>query len=727
MMAKAGGRIVVWVVGAVAFFMVMNAFLFQNTPEPTLPLSQTDNRVPEHLQQSSEKKENSDAVVSQSDHRRHHSMRGFFAGVNSKLTQQHQDASREKNSSGGLGSRVLEEEDQSSEQKLDELPLEGLLAEEGVKSTISRMQEKFDERVHSLLQNVKTPECAEKVLQSFEEYHKSFTTESQIPFEMNQYKSECIPEDKEKYESDETKIPVEDIAIVFVLIVHENPNQVIRLINALQHPKHSYVIHVDKKPSSESTYQELLSFSKSNKNVHVMKENRVSISWGGFSVVQATLNGMKHALALGLPFHWLANLSGYTYPLAAVEIYRRGLSELGARRSYMEIRPKPHDPNPRAWHHFVECDDALHRLTRLQRPKELEMFVGSQWFTVSREFVEYVANGEGFAGEYANYAKNLVVADENYFGTVMKNSRLCHTHTNRNFHHIQFDEWEHSKGKPNPKKCLQPNPNHCGRSPATITVDYIPVLEKSTNLFARKFDEKVDSKVLDYLDRRMEEKELSVRYREGPVIKDVQLKQVYSDGQGRAEELCLELPTAPKGRAHMAACDPTNHNQVFKIGSCSLDGDIRMADQPDKCMEAEFGNFSVPFCPLQAANGRCLDLEGESKKEGGSLISYGCTSKWNQLFGFGIDKRKCKIFMNIPHHYVLADPEHIKPELCLEARVIESKMSFSGLPGALARKNQKLEITTAACGSEAMETQNFIVSPVRAPAEAREEALGAVQ
>jgi hypothetical protein len=40
-------------------------------------------------------------------------------------------------------------------------------------------------------------------------------------------------------------------------------------------------------------------------------------------------------------------------------------------------------------------------------------------------------------------------------------------------------------------KCLQPNKDHCGRSPTVNTLEYLPVLQLSGKLFARKFDEKV--------------------------------------------------------------------------------------------------------------------------------------------------------------------------------------------------------------------------------------------
>ncbi|CAN0399903.1 unnamed protein product, partial [Hapterophycus canaliculatus] len=54
----------------------------------------------------------------------------------------------------------------------------------------------------------------------------------------------------------------------------------------------------------------------------------------------------------------------------------------------------------------------------------------------------------------------------------------------------KFDRYEHTLDREDRRadKCLMPNPDHCGRSPATMTLDYLSVLEHSSMLFARKFD-----------------------------------------------------------------------------------------------------------------------------------------------------------------------------------------------------------------------------------------------
>ena len=119
--------------------------------------------------------------------------------------------------------------------------------------------------------------------------------------------------------------------------------------------------------------------------------------------------------------------------------------------------------------------------------------MGSQWFVITPEYVRYLLSDKYFAAQYREYGQYTMVADENYFVTVMKNSPFCNKHHNRNYLHVQFDQWENQKaGGPDPGKCLQPNPDHCGRSPTLNTIDFLPVLELGHNLFARKFDPDID-------------------------------------------------------------------------------------------------------------------------------------------------------------------------------------------------------------------------------------------
>lgn len=144
--------------------------------------------------------------------------------------------------------------------------------------------------------------------------------------------------------------------------------------------------------------------------------------------------------------------------------------------------------------YFVECDDQLHRIFHLPVPTHsthgFDMFETSQWWIISRDFAHYLAAAEPdtFVHQFLPYIQHVVVADENFFGTVLRNTEFCLTHVNRNYLHMEFDRWESDvpQSQRDPRKCMMKDPNHCGRSPTTLTLEDAPILELSDNLFARK-------------------------------------------------------------------------------------------------------------------------------------------------------------------------------------------------------------------------------------------------
>ena len=57
-----------------------------------------------------------------------------------------------------------------------------------------------------------------------------------------------------------------------------------------------------------------------------LPRRRVDVAWGGFNVVQASLNAVTLAMQREIPFHWLWILSGTTYPIASNDSIRAKLA-----------------------------------------------------------------------------------------------------------------------------------------------------------------------------------------------------------------------------------------------------------------------------------------------------------------------------------------------------------------------------------------------------------------
>lgn len=170
-------------------------------------------------------------------------------------------------------------------------------------------------------------------------------------------------------------------------------------------------------------------------------------------MVNATLQVMRYVMAVDRPdaqpmeFHKFAHMSATAYPIKSNKEIRRSLSEYPIDANLFWVLTKPTSPHEEAWHYFVECDDAVHRIYRLP-PKRwensgIDIMTSSQWFIASREFTQYLAQASPgtFVYDYLQYIEHAVVADEQFFGTILRHSAFCHKHENKNFLFLEFGEY----------------------------------------------------------------------------------------------------------------------------------------------------------------------------------------------------------------------------------------------------------------------------------------------
>jgi hypothetical protein len=120
------------------------------------------------------------------------------------------------------------------------------------------------------------------------------------------------------------------------------PATVSRLVRALYHPSHLFLVHVDLKANA-STHDALAAYAASRPNLHVMRTRRL-VQWGGFSVVAALLDAIE-SFVHRVDFDFLINLSDADLALrarAAVSRRRR------ARPRPRECAAPPHAAPPHA-------------------------------------------------------------------------------------------------------------------------------------------------------------------------------------------------------------------------------------------------------------------------------------------------------------------------------------------------------------------------------------------
>ena len=337
------------------------------------------------------------------------------------------------------------------------------------------LAEAYTAAYNRLTAKATTIDCKTKIMNAFQENWESFFHEEAMPFEREPFYSQCpLPDQANlpalKYEGEEDveyptgivihrrevdRVDHKTLGILYVMLVHQDPKFVTEIIESLNEPMHTFVLHVDtKSPETFSYLSQYISTyfidNRSNQNVFVMHENRVETNWGAFSIVDATLNALKFGLLLNRSFDYAIDISGTTHPIKSNNVIRQFLAR-NVNTIYNGYGTESVVPLPELLHQYVECDGFVHRVARLTRPRGIAVYVGSQWLS------------DPLPIKYKQYAQHVVVADEQYFATMLMNSPFCGDMMNKDLNYLIFTDFLAERG--NIHKCLHPDPLRCGRSP----------------------------------------------------------------------------------------------------------------------------------------------------------------------------------------------------------------------------------------------------------------------
>ncbi len=283
--------------------------------------------------------------------------------------------------------------------------------------------------------------------------------------------------------------------IAYLILAHNHPLHLTRLISALQ-TEHAHIfLHIDKKS------QDMICPSITN-TLTVIK-NTVTVNWGGFSIVQATLNLLQEATAAG-EYDYFILLSGADYPLRSNASILRFLQHYNGKE-FMNLykMPEANKTLDRIEYFYIEkkfhfassslskrANTFMREMNKLLRTPLLKrrypqqyayftLYAGSQWWALSKPCVDYILQFVHRNPEYSKFYKYTRVPDEMFFHTIIGNSPFKENVVSA----FIYADWK-----------TGPSTSH----PATITLRHLPLLSQKMvptanddgekrPLFARKF------------------------------------------------------------------------------------------------------------------------------------------------------------------------------------------------------------------------------------------------
>lgn len=124
---------------------------------------------------------------------------------------------------------------------------------------------------------------------------------------------------------------------------------------------------------------------------------------------------------------------------------------------------------------------------------------GSDWFALSREFVEYVANPDtdSLVIDLSKLFRYTLLPAESFFHTVLRNSRFCNTYIDNNLH---MTNWKRKLGCKCQYKAVV---DWCGCSPNDFKLEDFNRLRNTADrniYFGRKFEPVIDHRIIDRLE-----------------------------------------------------------------------------------------------------------------------------------------------------------------------------------------------------------------------------------
>lgn len=298
------------------------------------------------------------------------------------------------------------------------------------------------------------------------------------------------------------------VRIAYLIFAHKNPDQLGRLLGKLYYPGCLFYIHVDAKSNVKPF---ALAASQVPSASVIWLTKRTPVSWGDFSLSAAYLNGFQTILQKRPEPDFIITLSGQDYPIVTNQALHNWLANhidqtildydvvtedslhLIERvdRYYLSIKPHrtivypypdPQDFRKRLFNATLRLSD-LFNLPR-QFPMGYQMYFGTNWFQVKPVTARYLVEFARSNPSYVKFARTTFVPDEFFFQTILLNAPETIRNTIYNYR-MTFMQWDRPEGS-------YTNP---------ISVSELPDMLNSGKFFARKFDETVDSEVLDRLDQ----------------------------------------------------------------------------------------------------------------------------------------------------------------------------------------------------------------------------------
>ncbi|MBR6184623.1 MAG: hypothetical protein IKQ76_08690 [Bacteroidales bacterium] len=288
-----------------------------------------------------------------------------------------------------------------------------------------------------------------------------------------------------------------------LILVHTQPAQVRTLLSLLDDPRNDIYVHIDRKAPFGA---EALDGCCVRSTVHFI-EPRISIHWGGSNMMLATLALLRAATATPHAYYHL--FSGQDLPIKDQDTIHAFFAA-HAGQEFLQFWPSGPSETGRATNFclFPESAGVLpakiaNKLVRgVLKPfgginRDIDLRLSSSWFSITDACARYVVSREDWLRERFVHT---MMPDEVFIGTVVWDSP---------FRERIFDDSIHLEREEDKRTLLAGNlrlidwARGSTRHPWVFREEDWDLLVGSPCLWARKFDRRVDARIIERLEKQL--------------------------------------------------------------------------------------------------------------------------------------------------------------------------------------------------------------------------------
>lgn len=284
----------------------------------------------------------------------------------------------------------------------------------------------------------------------------------------------------------------------YLIIAHDNFEILRSQLRLLDDSRNDIYIHIDEK----CKFFDFDYFNKLVKKSTVFFIPRIDVKWGDISQVIVELNLLEEATAKNYDYYHL--LSGVDLPIKSQDYIHEYFEKNGDTQYIGFVRNHQYEYRVKYYHFFTSrqrfrdmsilnkikylINDLLLKVQKflnIDRTKKynIEIGKGSQWFSITNDFAQYVVNKKDFILGLCKYS---TCSDEIFLQTLLINSPYYKKdYDNYKYDsNLRFIDWERG-------------------NPYSFTKEDFDILMSSNALFARKFSMEKDKEIIKKIERKV--------------------------------------------------------------------------------------------------------------------------------------------------------------------------------------------------------------------------------